>query len=109
VVVLVVLVVSPVAGAGVVLVVSPVAGAASVVLVVVGAVSVVVVVVPVVSAPMPGASEVVSVVWVVVDSSAFCDLQPAKVKVVATAKPNKVTVNNLTFMVSPSTMFFLYL
>jgi hypothetical protein len=45
---------------------------------------------------------VVSVVVSVVVVAASSDLQPVKVKVVAAAKPNKVTVNNLDFiMVSP--------
>jgi hypothetical protein len=84
--------------AGVVLVVSVVAGVVPVVSVVVASV--------VAGVVVSGAALVVSV-EVVVEVSlplSFWDLQPAKVKVVATAKPNRVTVNNLDFMIAPLIM-----
>jgi hypothetical protein len=92
-----VVVVDSAPGAAVVLVVDSAPGAAVVDSVVVSVAGVVI----------SGVVLVVSVLVVVLSVLVSEDLQPAKVKVVATAKPNRVTVNNLDFMIAPLTMLIL--
>ncbi len=82
----------------VVSVVLVVAAGASVVLIAPAGAAVVLVVSVVVAGAASGAVLVVSVVVLVLLSLASLSLQPAKVKVVATAKPSNVMVNNLDFM-----------